>query len=305
MSFRFQGKQVLLTYPKSGPLDKGLLHDFINHKLKEEADVKICHEKHQDGTIHVHACVQTKKRMDIKNANFLDYNGHHCNFTKPKTNDHWRNQVKYMEKEDPDVYGNIDVKNTKEEDFLMACDYVKQCKNKRDIYKPSPHLMVISSKVMFFENLWASTAQKAATVIKYKPEQFQEPMLTDLSISILVQGPSGIGKTQWALAHFEKPLLVSHMDKLKDFDPESHDGLVFDDMSFNHLHAEAIIHLLDNANDRDLHARYEIASIPAGTKKIFCHNKVNIFIPEKGVDEGQLVAIKRRYKLVQFHKSLF
>lgn len=294
-----------MTYPKSGPLDKALLHDFINHKLKEEADVKICHEKHKDESVHTHACVQSKKRMDIKNANFFDYQGHHCNFTKPMSNQHWRNQVKYMEKEDPDVYGEIEVKNTKEEDFLMACEYVKQCKSKRDIYKPNPSLMVISSKVMFFENLWASTAMKAATVVKYKMDTFKEPLMMDLSISALVVGPSGIGKTQWALAHFERPLLVSHMDKLKEFDPESHDGLVFDDMSFNHLHAEAIIHLLDNANDRDLHARYEVASIPAGTKKIFCHNKANIFFPDKPIQAEQMVAISRRYKLVQFHESLF
>jgi hypothetical protein len=59
------------------------------------------------------------------------------------------------------------------------------------------------------------------------------------------------------------------MDKLFDFDEEEHDGIVFesdfDDMNFNHLHAEAIIHLLDErhvTDDHDLHCRYHFANIP-------------------------------------------
>lgn len=89
----------------------------------------------------------------------------------------------------------------------------------------------------------------------------------------IVYGSSGIGKTQFAKAHFECALFVSHMDQLGEFDPEVHDGIVFDDMDFKHLPRSAQIHLVDSDEDRAIHIRYGTASIPAGTKKIFTTNE--------------------------------
>ena len=53
------------------------------------------------------------------------------------------------------------------------------------------------------------------------------------SKSIVIQGASHVGKTQWALAHFKYPLLVSEMDDLKYISLRT-DGLVFDQMRFTH-----------------------------------------------------------------------
>ncbi len=90
---------------------------------------------------------------------------------------------------------------------------------------------------------------------------------------MILWGESQIGKTQFALAHFKTPLMISHMDRLTTFDPRVHDGIVFDDMSFTHLHQEAQIHLVDINNTRDIHVRYLCAHIPRKTKKIFTTNK--------------------------------
>jgi len=91
--------------------------------------------------------------------------------------------------------------------------------------------------------------------------------------SEVIIGASGTGKTQYALSHFDRPLVVSHIDDLKDFKPNEHDGIVFDDMDFRHLPRTAQIHLTDTDLRRSIHCRYAIFSIPKNTKKIFTCNE--------------------------------
>ena len=54
---------------------------------------------------------------------------------------------------------------------------------------------------------------------------FNVPLETNFRV-LIVRGKAGTGKTQYALAHFESALLVSHMDDLRNFDKERHDGIV-------------------------------------------------------------------------------
>lgn len=88
----------------------------------------------------------------------------------------------------------------------------------------------------------------------------------------IVIGPSGTGKTEFCLAHFENPLFVTHMDGLKRFRKGFHDGIVFDDMSFLHMPREAQIQITDMRQSRDIHVRYGTVTIPKGTKKVIACN---------------------------------
>jgi len=92
--------------------------------------------------------------------------------------------------------------------------------------------------------------------------------------AVLLWGPSNTGKTSYALAHFKKPLLVSHVDVLKTLSPDN-DGIVFDDMSFRHWPVEAVIHLLDYDLPRDINVRYGTVNIPKEIQKVFTHNTEN------------------------------
>lgn len=94
--------------------------------------------------------------------------------------------------------------------------------------------------------------------------------LTFGTTRILVGNP-GCGKTQFALAHFENPLLVSHIDDLKKL-TENHDGIIFDDIDFTHNLRQTQIHLVDWDHDRSIHCRYGNAFIPKHTCKIFTCN---------------------------------
>lgn len=108
---------------------------------------------------------------------------------------------------------------------------------------------------------------------QYKLTDFPWAPITDWSTSQIIFGPAGIGKTEFAKAHFPKGFLfVTHLDDLTEFDEDSHEGIVFDDLDFMHIPRTAQIHLIDIDNPRSIHIRYATAQIPARTKKIFTTN---------------------------------
>lgn len=55
--------------------------------------------------------------------------------------------------------------------------------------------------------------------------------------SLIVAGKPGIGKTNWAVAQFEKPFCLSQVEDLKHI-PDGCDGLVFDDMELARMSAQ-------------------------------------------------------------------
>lgn len=116
--------------------------------------------------------------------------------------------------------------------------------------------------------------------------------------SACVGGNAGVGKTDYGLSHFKNPLIVSHIDKLKFFNPNFHDGIVFDDMSFIHFPLSAQKHLLDWSNDREINVKHDIVHIPKHTRKIFTYN-----IGEFPFDESNS-AIRDRLYSVQTTKEV-
>jgi len=94
----------------------------------------------------------------------------------------------------------------------------------------------------------------------------------------------------WASHQFERPLICRGIDRLKDFDPELHDGIVFDDVCFLTSAREQLIYLCDWDLDADIKCRYNDACIPAGTRKIFTSN----LPPEENFPYDSTGAIARR-----------
>lgn len=134
--------------------------------------------------------------------------------------------------------------------------------------------------------------QKKKFKKKFELNEFKWDPITEWRATVILWGKPGIGKTQFARAHFDNPLIVNHLDRLKELSDE-HDGIIFDDMSFTHIPREAQIHLVDNEDEKEIHLRYENAIIPEGTKKIMITN----------VENGEIVdledeAIKQRCRVV-------
>jgi len=133
---------------------------------------------------------------------------------------------------------------------------------------------------------------------KYEMKDFlRGPLPMPEKKALFLHGPSGVGKSHFALAHFNHPLFVSDMDDLKSLSPTYHDGIVFDDMSFTHIPPEKVIHLLDLEFTRSIRCRHTNATIPAFMPRIFTHNSVNPFYTYDGpmaATEEQANAINRR-----------
>lgn len=121
-----------------------------------------------------------------------------------------------------------------------------------------------------------------------KLQDFTNIPTWDQSKTLFLWGETGTGKSSLAKLLLPKALFISHLDALKNLN-ERYNGIIFDDMSFLHLHREAQIHLLDTYDERQIHCRHVCAVIPAGTARIVTSN----------LSPGRLVeatdpAIKRR-----------
>lgn len=122
--------------------------------------------------------------------------------------------------------------------------------------------------------------------------------------SLFVTGRTGTGKTRWALAQFQSPLLVSHLDDLKQFLPSLHDGIVFDDMEFTRLNPTECIHMLDWEMPRSLNVKYGSVTIPARTRKIFTSNlSFAQSMPE--CQDEQYQALCRRIQILVANQPLY
>lgn len=208
---------------------------------------------------------------------------------------------------------------SKEGNFTEVGDRPKEPKKKQDAniaFKEALEAATIKEGMDIIKEkrardfcLYGDTIERALKKSKYKPfkpeyaiEDFNIPA-QNLSKPLLFCGPTNIGKTQFALAHFREPLLVSHMDDLKKLQ-SSNDGIVFDDMSFDHIPPRSVIHLLDNDCERSLHVRYGTVTIPARTKKIFTSNTDNPFYKDE-IDNELKEAIKRRFNRINFYSTLY
>lgn len=114
---------------------------------------------------------------------------------------------------------------------------------------------------------------------KLKPLEFS----VKKGFSFILIGLPGCGKSQYAMAHFKKPLWVNHMDDLGDFSDKLYDGIIFDDMDFLHLPRTTQIHLVDWAQPRNIHIRYKVAKIPKHTPKIFTCNDMCMDIDDEAI----------------------
>lgn len=127
----------------------------------------------------------------------------------------------------------------------------------------------------------------------------------DLRKAVLFFGPSGIGKTHFALAHFKNPFMVSHIEQLLEYTPD-YDGIVFDDIDFRDPQLKCsfadVLALIDMEFSRILHVRFKTVQVPK-VPRIFTHNTPNIF-DLHGLATEQYAAIERRVFKREFSHDL-
>lgn len=290
MSFRINAKHFALTY--SNVEQQGWV-EFTKEVLAEHLlslggeYVLVSKEMHADGSCHFHALVSYKRRKDVRNANFFDFNNVHPNVQSCRTVPAWST---YIKKD-----GDFIEQGVAKDDVFELCrqgtkeDWIAYCLGNRISY-------------MYMDHIWDATHvpdvntlevydKPAAANIHFELEYFR---FDDFSARVLsIVGPTGCGKTTWAMMYAEKPaLIVTHMDTLREFKPGYHKSLIFDDMSFLHMPRESQIQITDQRVPRTLHCRYKAITIPAGVQKIFTNNV-------KPFSEDEAINRRVYYKIIE------
>jgi hypothetical protein len=292
--FRFQSSKAHLTYKHHLDHDK-LIEQFNKHG-GGFIWYSLCHEHgHGSHSIeseepidypHTHFAFEYLRRIDTANERFFDFehNGEtiHPNIKQIQNTKHALNIWEYHGKEG--IKLTQSEKNPENSKGLIQ--RIRECSTLGEAIEVSGvPVKSVSDLVAIRRDV------KRREPFKHN---FPDTIWTfhgKITRAAFVWGPSNTGKTQWALGQFTNPLLVRHMDSLKDLTPEN-DGIVFDDMSFKHLPRSTIIFLLDWDEESHIHIRHTTARIPKHTRKVFTSN---LTWEDTFGDYSNDVAITRRF----------
>lgn len=298
---------LFLTYPKCPKSPEELLaHLEVIFKLDSYLIAK---EQHMDGTYHLHAYLRLEKKVNIKDEKKCDWKVdgtcYHPNIQgcrSPKA------VLKYVCK-DGNYVTNI-AKSTIEEAIrnnVKVGDLYKEAREKTVAEGVEAGLKVLEHSKTYRDLVVHGDAiernlkklKRSKLESQFTLDSFNVSFNWDRSKTLILTGPTNTGKTSLAAALLPKALFVTHIDRLKDYADGDYDGIIFDDMSFKHLHREAQIHLVDTAFSRDIHCRYSTAMIPKGTPRIITSN-----LPPNQILLSDDPAIDRRLQIVVIEKSL-
>lgn len=139
---------------------------------------------------------------------------------------------------------------------------------------------------------------------KYQLSDFNVPPLdfSNMKSKVLI-GPTSLGKTQFAKAHFNNPVRVTIKQDLSDIN-ENTDGLIIDDLTFCKNNPLEFLHLLDMRESTSTRVLYGRAYIPEGMPRIFTANSEEVFWPEGARPETSDAYLKR-CEVIHYHSKLY
>lgn len=190
---------------------------------------------------------------------------------------------------------------TKECYAMLEDGTVKSAMDHLKVHRPADHAKYNAQ----FRN--AFTAEKKVSVYEhlYSDTDFVRP-LEILDKHILIHGPSELGKTQYAAAHFVNPLVIvgSDLERIRLLTPD-HDGIIFDDCDLRHFSPAQVIGILGRDNiPRSFPCRYSNVAIPSHLFYIFTFNDDNPFC-HSTCSIAQQQAIRSRVRSVRVAERLF
>jgi hypothetical protein len=292
-SFQLNTRNVFLTFPKAD----FSIQEYLS-EIRAQPNVvyaTVSSEKHEDGSLHRHALIQYDKPFRTRNEKIFDYKGFHPNVQGARSPSATK---KYVQKGGSFVEGGkfVESKFKKfEKESVCPEEIVEKAKELNYVEYMA---WASANRVMYADKIWNAAAKKdMATIVEYPdydhrlldPAFFRmmEEKLAqgiDEEKGLVMIGASGIGKTILAKRLIKKPaLFVSHLDQLKLFRPDYHKGIIFDDITFNHIPPQSQIHLVDWHESRAIHCRHVIATIPKHTVKIFTCNEAPLDLENEAI----------------------
>lgn len=270
-AFKFDAQTAFLTYAQCDVACNELIA-----ALRAVGDIdwaRVCRERHQDGEPHLHAVVRFTKRVQSRNSRVFDVSGHHPNIQPIRS---IAKALAYVAKDGEFVdVGTVPASTTRT--AREVYDLAKSA-SEEEFWVAAAEARIPYQYAARFRQLAHSscneTIQEYDGSMERERADLQITALPDDGKTIVCMGPTGVGKTSWALRVSPKPALwVRHIDVLRSFRAGYHKSIIFDDMCFKHLPRTAQLHLADNHQASHIHCRYGHAIIPAGVVKIVTCNE--------------------------------
>lgn len=305
----FQGRFFFLTYPHcdNSPDE---LHEFLSG-LRPVHRAVIVKERHADGEPHLHAAVEFTTRLQTRNVRYFDLGQHHPNVQRVRT---WRACVNYCRKDGGDQtrYYGCTAEDATESSSLTGetFDAVAECETQTTQLSWLGVALKNSVPYGYAEALWRLIHGRQAPT--YELNVF-DGVINNFYLDakhwhptnrvLVILGPSGCGKTSWALRECPCPfLLVTDIDDLRDYDPQVHKAIVFDeirctgdDHGKGRWPLTSQIKLTTWDTPVSIRIRYTVARIPAHVPKIFTCTDTYPFSKDE--------QILRRITLVNLYNS--
>lgn len=304
-NYRFAAIRAFATYSDVGELTK----EDVYYTIEERYPLTrycLSEEIHPStGGRHIHALFEFQRKIDTTDPSWMDVNDgskqYHPNIQPVKRGEvNFTNIFNYCLKEDPNPYTNIEIpmswaeildNATNGEEYLRLvrkhkpADYCKQLKNHE------------YTAMRLFPTLGIDTIENYSLPSEATMSPALAWYMPSVTLSTLVMGPAGTGKTCWAKLMAPKPaLFVRHLDCLQHL-TQRHKSVIFDDLDYSHLPPSTQKFLVDTTDIQAIHIRYRVATIPPGIVKIFTANAYPFT-----KDEPHNLAIKRRLYIIDLYQ---
>jgi hypothetical protein len=311
---RWQGKMWHLTYKTHVVKD-----DWLAKFRPQMEGFDTLSYVHENGDVdeddptpyeHTHIAIKLKKPLDTMQARYFDFRDIHPNFVKVSLK-HLKHLCLTYHR------GHKTKKDGKKyyiEPVMLYQEGVEEWKFAADAWKiaqEAPSLEAACNELGLEIKSIGDTKIARAEGLKRKFDEMDEDCFKDYCLPCPVEwnrkkkamyltGPPSVGKTQWALAQFQYPYLVSGIDDLKQI-PDGCDGLVFDDQKqIAKYPKDLVINLLTVSQYRTIHTRYTSSRVPP-LPRIFTANDHDYLFgnpehpdPEKRLDPQTWEAYDRR-----------
>jgi hypothetical protein len=243
------------------PFDKENVLEWILQELQKLASLKwytIAREKHERGCWHYHASIEFEQKYCTRDERFADIDGVHPNIIKPGKG--WLNYCK----KDGDFISNYEkcvFKRARDADTWDEA---------RDILWENPKFMLQFGESA--ERNWKRRRIGDCLDVVYHGPSIRAPEDWDpAKKTLVIEGASGIGKTQWALDFGRRHggyLKVGHYQKLKEW--RGQPVIIFDDCddSLNDQDVSTWISITETESTRDFRVLHGVVTIPPVIKII-------------------------------------
>lgn len=157
-----------------------------------------------------------------------------------------------------------------------------------------------------YTTLWALFIRKMCSpnVARYKATDFNVPLLDMTSeLTVVIIGTTGLGKTQYAKAHFDNFVHVREKNDYERILPST-ECLIVDDVDSQDWKPMTFLRLIDVENDVTMNVKYSSRRIPAQLPRFILANHFKLLIPAKAMDVT-IDAMLRRCRFYEAYKPLF